>query len=122
MDFLHTDIEKLHEQLVNKEITSVDLVKETLANIEQTDAKYDAFLATMSEKALAEAATIDEAGIDPDNVLCGIAYGIKDNLITKDMTTTAGSKIIQDFKQIYDATVDSSLREHRADGLCKLNM
>lgn len=122
MDFLHTDIEKLHEQLVNKEITSVDLVKETLANIEQTDVKYDAFLATMSEKALAEAAAIDEAGIDPDNVLSGIPYGIKDNLITKDVTTTAASKILQDFKPIYDATVVSRLREQGAVGVGKLNM
>src|SRR5699024_12386742 len=109
MDFLHTDIEKLHEQLVNKEITSVDLVKETLANIEQTDAKYDAFLGTMSEKALAEAADIDEAGIDPDNVLSGIPYGIKAKLIMKDVKTTDAYKNLQYFNTVLNETVCSRL-------------
>ena len=37
MDFLHTDLETLHEQLVNKEITAVELAEATLSNIAATD-------------------------------------------------------------------------------------
>ncbi|MBC6499738.1 hypothetical protein H7R52_17340 [Weissella confusa] len=64
----------------------------------------------------------NEAGIDPDNILSGIPYGIKDNLVTKGVTTTAASKILQNFKPIYDATVVEKLRDNGAVGVGKLNM
>lgn len=122
MDFLHTDLETLHEQLVNKEITAVELAEATLSNIAATDDTYEACITVMKDEALAEAKAIDEAGIDPDNILSGIPYGIKDNLVTKGVTTTAASKILQNFKPIYDATVIEKLRANGAVGVGKLNM
>ena len=50
MDFLHTDLETLHEQLVNKEITAVELAQATLDNIAATDDTYEAFITVMKDE------------------------------------------------------------------------
>lgn len=122
MDFLHTDLETLHQQLVDKEITATDLVQAALDNIDATDSKYDAFITVMKDEALAQAAQLDAKGIDADDILAGIPYGIKDNIVTKDVLTTAASRMLENFVPIYDATVVEKLRDAGAIGIGKLNM
>ncbi|MBS0949801.1 Asp-tRNA(Asn)/Glu-tRNA(Gln) amidotransferase subunit GatA [Weissella minor] len=122
MDFLHTDLETLHQQLVDKEITATDLVQAALDNIDATDSKYDAFITVMKDEALAQAAQLDAQGIDADDILAGIPYGIKDNIVTKDVLTTAASRMLENFVPIYDATVVEKLRDAGAIGIGKLNM
>ncbi|MBX4172136.1 Asp-tRNA(Asn)/Glu-tRNA(Gln) amidotransferase subunit GatA [Weissella viridescens] len=122
MDFLHTDLETLHQQLVDKEITATELVEATLANIDATDPEYAAFLTVMKEEALAAAKAQDEAGIDADNILAGIPYGIKDNIVTNGVKTTAASRMLENFVPIYDATVVEKLQDAGAIGVGKLNM
>ncbi|KRN76684.1 Asp-tRNA(Asn)/Glu-tRNA(Gln) amidotransferase subunit GatA [Weissella minor] len=122
MDFLHTDLETLHQQLVDKEITATDLVQAALDNIDATDPKYDAFITVMKDEALAQAAQLDAQGIDADDILAGIPYGIKDNIVTKDVLTTAASRMLENFVPIYDATVVEKLRDAGAIGIGKLNM
>lgn len=46
------------------------------------------------EKALKEAAAIDARGINPDVVTDGISIGVKDNIVTEGIETTAASKIL----------------------------
>lgn len=48
--------------------------------------------------------------------------GVKDNIVTKDLRTTASSKILQNFDPIYDATVVNRLRDAEAVTIGKLNM
>lgn len=122
MDFLQTDLTDLHAKLVNKELSAVDLTKATLENIDDTDSKYEAFITVMRDEALAKAEAVDAAGIDPNNVLSGIPYGIKDNMVTNGVETTAASRILEGFKPIYDATVVEKLSDQGAIGVGKLNM
>lgn len=122
MNFLNTDLETLHQQLVDKEITATDLVQAALDNIDATDSKYDAFITVMKDEALAQAAQLDAQGIDADDILAGIPYGIKDNIVTKDVLTTAASRMLENFVPIYDATVVEKLRDAGAIGIGKLNM
>lgn len=122
MDFLQTDLTTLHTQLVNKEISATELTESTLANIEATDSKYEAYVSLMKEKALQQAAQLDENGIDANNVLSGIPYAIKDNILTKDVQTTASSHILEGFKPIFDATVVERLTKAGAIGVGKANL
>ncbi|BBP87651.1 hypothetical protein BsIDN1_12690 [Bacillus safensis] len=67
---------------------------------------------------------MDEAVGEKDELglLFGMPIGVKDNIVTKDLRTTASSKILQNFDPIYDATVVNRLRDAEAVTIGKLNM
>ncbi|EOT43568.1 Asp-tRNA(Asn)/Glu-tRNA(Gln) amidotransferase subunit GatA [Enterococcus columbae] len=115
-------LEQLHALLVSKEISATDLTKETLARIKATDDQVEAFITVSEEKALEVAKGIDAKGIDANNVLAGIPIGIKDNIVTKDIRTTAASKILYNFEPIYDATVMDKVYQADMIPVGKLNM
>jgi aspartyl-tRNA(Asn)/glutamyl-tRNA(Gln) amidotransferase subunit A len=122
MNFLDFTLEELHDKLVSKELTAVDLVETSYKRIEETDEQVGAFLALSKEEALQAARETDEKGIDPNNVLSGLPVGIKDNILTKGVTTTASSKMLEDFVPIYDATATEKLKEAGMISVGKLNM
>ena len=94
MTELHNrSLEELHHMLVSKEITVQDLTKATFERIKETEPEVEAFITLNEEKALEQAKALDEKGIDESNVLAGIPIGIKDNIVTKDILTTAASKL-----------------------------
>ena len=115
-------LEELHRLLVSKEITAADLTQATLDRIKETEPAVDSFITLVEEKALAQAKAIDEKGIAEDNVLAGIPIGIKDNIVTKGILTTAASKILSNFEPIYDATVMDKLYQADMIPVGKLNM
>lgn len=115
-------IEELHSLLVSKEITATDLTNDTLDRIKETEKDVDAFITVTEEKSLALAKAIDEKGITESNVLAGIPIGIKDNIVTKDILTTAASKILYNFDPIYDATVMEKVYASDLIPVGKLNM
>ncbi|EOL46686.1 glutamyl-tRNA(Gln) amidotransferase subunit A [Enterococcus phoeniculicola] len=112
----------LHDLLVSKEITAQDLTRSTFERIKETEPKVDAFLQLNEEKAMSLAKAIDEKGITEENVLAGIPIGIKDNIVTKDLRTTAASKILYNFDPIYDATVMDKVYQSDLIPVGKLNM
>ena len=116
--YLDLDIRKIHELLVKKEITPLDLVDEALSRIE--DAKdLNAFI-TINDKVREEASKLGE--VDPDNLFFGIPIAVKDNIVTKDLKTTCASHILENFIPIYDATVVEKIRENKMLIIGKTNM
>lgn len=115
-------LEELHNLLVSKEITAVDLTQATLDRIKETEGTMDSFITISDEKAIELAKAIDAKGIDENNVLSGIPIGIKDNIVTKDILTTAASKILYNFNPIYDATVMDKVYQADMIPVGKLNM
>lgn len=122
MNYFKNDLTTLHQALVNHDITSYDLTQQTLTALKETDQKVNGFLALNEAKALAAAKAIDEKGIDPDNILAGIPIAIKDNIMTKDLKTTAASKILENFVPVYDATVMQKLYDKDLVVVGKTNM
>ena len=119
MDYLNQSIDSLHEQLVNKEITSEELTKETLQRIHSKEDKLNAFV-TINDDATKDAAKVDADGIK--GRLSGIPIAVKDNILTKGMLTTASSKILSNFMPIYSATVFEKLNQAGAINLGKTNL
>ncbi|MCY7125623.1 Asp-tRNA(Asn)/Glu-tRNA(Gln) amidotransferase subunit GatA [Streptococcus mutans] len=104
MIFNHKSIDELHDLLVNKEVSALELTKATLEDIKEREETVGSFITVTQEEALAQAAAIDEKGIDADNVMSGIPLAVKDNISTKNILTTAASKMLYNYKPIFDAT------------------
>ncbi|WP_080145418.1 Asp-tRNA(Asn)/Glu-tRNA(Gln) amidotransferase subunit GatA [Marinilactibacillus piezotolerans] len=122
MNILDHTLEELHEKLVNGDLTSLQVIEAVYKRIEETEANIGAFLALSKEEALSQARAMDEAGIDPKNILSGLPIGIKDNIVTKGVTTTAASKMLEDFVPVYNATVVEKLTEAGMISVGKLNL
>ena len=116
--YLNLDIRKIHELLVEKKITPLDLVEEALKEIENNK-DLNAFI-TINDKVREEASTLGE--VDPDNLFFGIPIAVKDNIITKDMRTTCASHILDNFIPIYDATIVKKIKEAKMLIIGKANM
>lgn len=122
MDYLKQDLASLHADLVAKKYSAKELTQQTLDNIKATDPQIDAFLHLNEDTALAQAEQIDAAGISDDQPLAGIPLALKDNLVTKNVPTTAGSKMLADFKPVYDATVVEKLNAAHMISVGKTNL
>ncbi|MGI9537878.1 MAG: amidase family protein, partial [Desulfocapsaceae bacterium] len=99
--------------LAEKKLSSVELTRSCLQRIEHTEETICSFISLDPDQALQTAEQADlrrERG--EGGALCGIPLSIKDLLCTKDVTTTCGSKILENFKPPYDATVVEKLNDH----------
>jgi aspartyl-tRNA(Asn)/glutamyl-tRNA(Gln) amidotransferase subunit A len=109
------------EGLVQKSFTSLELTDAHLVAIEKARA-LNAYVLETPEQARAMARAADEriARGEAGN-LEGLPLGVKDLFATKDVRTTACSKILGDFKPQYESTVTSQLWRDGAVMLGKLN-
>ena len=93
-------IEELHELLKTKQITSKELIVESLKKSHEVQEAYNAFVTILEE---AEETTIT------DNLLSGIPFGIKDNYSTKDILSTGSSNTLKDYVPFFNATAVQKL-------------
>ena len=114
----------LHDMLVNKEITSLELTQAVLARIDEVEGDVQAYLTITREEALAQAKAVDEKIANGEEIafLEGIPGAIKDNICTKGIKTTCASKILQKFVPPYDATVMQKLEAQNPVVLGKTNL
>ena len=114
----------LHDMLVKKEITSVELTKDVISRIDEVEDDVKAYLSQTRDEALkqAEAADARIAKGEEISFLEGIPGAIKDNICTKGITTTCASKILEHFVPPYNATVMEKLQKEHPVILGKANM
>ena len=114
----------LHDMLVKKEITSVELTKDVISRIDEVEDDVKAYLSQTRDEALkqAEAADARIAKGEEISFLEGIPGAIKDNICTKGIPTTCASKILEHFVPPYNATVMEKLQKEHPVILGKANM
>lgn len=122
MNFYDTNLTQVHNDLVNKRISVTELTKETLTNIKAHEKDLKAYLHLNEDAALKEAAALDKEGFPADDVIAGMPLAVKDNILTKGLTTTAASKILENFNPVYDATVVAKLNQHHFINVGKTNL
>lgn len=122
MTLFNHSASELQAKIHNKELTIADLTAEAYNRIESLDGNVKAFLALNKEQASAQAKEMDQVPVSERGPLFGLPIGVKDNIVTEGIETTSGSKILQGFNPIYDATVVRKLREAGMITIGKLNM
>jgi aspartyl-tRNA(Asn)/glutamyl-tRNA(Gln) amidotransferase subunit A len=106
------------------ELSSVEATQAHLDRIAAVDGDVHAFLHTDPALSLATAGAIDErrAAGEQLHPLAGVPIAIKDVIVTNDMPTTSGSKILEGWRPPYDATVMLRLRAAGLVPIGKTNM
>ncbi|MGF1518390.1 MAG: Asp-tRNA(Asn)/Glu-tRNA(Gln) amidotransferase subunit GatA [Nodosilinea sp.] len=117
-------IRALHQQLVSKERSAVEITQAYLDQIAALEPTLHSYLTVTGDQALAQAAQVDEriAAGEDIGMLTGIPIALKDNLCTEGVRTTCGSKMLENFVPPYESTVTSRLRDAGAIALGKTNL
>ncbi len=117
-------IKKFHEGLKNKEFSAFDVAKTFFDYIGTRDQEVGAYLSINKDEALkqAELADIKVAKNEPLEWLTGVPMAIKDNILIQGLPATAASKMLENYKAAYDATVITRLKSAGAVFLGKTNL
>jgi aspartyl-tRNA(Asn)/glutamyl-tRNA(Gln) amidotransferase subunit A len=115
-------IGQAQDLLEKGEISSRELTLRCLERIEEVDGRLHAFISLDRERALAKADQTDALKGEKRGLLCGIPLSVKDLFCTKGITTTCGSKILENFVPPYSATVIDKIENEGAVILGKTTM
>lgn len=110
MNYLDLPILEIHQALVDKKVTPLELIQEALTRAKAN--KDNAFELILEDEAIAFAKELIEPEVD--NPFWGIPYVAKDNFSTKGIPTTASSNVLDGYKPLFDATVIARLKEKKA--------
>ncbi|HLR42560.1 MAG TPA: Asp-tRNA(Asn)/Glu-tRNA(Gln) amidotransferase subunit GatA [Pseudogracilibacillus sp.] len=121
MSLHNYSIKQVEKMLAKEEISAEELANLSLEQIKAVDEDVQAFLAVTEEAVIEKAKQID-ADKAYDRKLSAIPGAIKDNIATNGVATTAGSKMLENFDPLYDATVVEKLNTENALLVGKLNM
>lgn len=116
---------EMRDGLQSRLFSCRELAEAHLARIEETNEQFNSFLTVANAAALDAADKADKifASTGPAALpLAGIPISLKDNLVTKGIKTTAGSKILQQFIPPYECTAVSRLKDAGAVILGKTNL
>ncbi|EHH68428.1 Asp-tRNA(Asn)/Glu-tRNA(Gln) amidotransferase subunit GatA [Gluconobacter morbifer] len=111
------------DALRTRKISAAELTDAHIDAIDRLDDRLNTFITRTPEQARIAAKAADSALAKGEGgKLCGIPLGIKDLFCTKDVRTTAASRILGNFVPPYESTVTSNLLRDGAVFLGKLNL
>lgn len=116
-------IRQLHDKLLKKEFSAMEITRNFLERIEKEDKTLNAFITQTPELAFEQARIVDEKIANGENLslLAGIPCAVKDSILVEGVRCTAGSKILENYIAPYDATVVKKLRQSDAVFIGKTN-
>ncbi|MGA9287846.1 MAG: Asp-tRNA(Asn)/Glu-tRNA(Gln) amidotransferase subunit GatA [Anaerobacillus sp.] len=117
-------ISELHSLLQKKELSVSELVQTSFDRINTVDEKVKAFMTLNEEGAMQAAKALDEklGTEEARGLLFGLPVGVKDNIVTKGLRTTASSQLLSNFEPLHNATVVERLNAAETITVGKLNM
>ncbi len=115
---------ELSKKIKKGDIKVLDAVNAVIAQIEKTDSTFNCYITIDKETARNRAKEvqilIDKGQLNTN--LAGVPFAVKDNICTKNMRTTCGSKMLDNFIPIYSADVITRLENAGAIVIGKTNM
>lgn len=125
MDIRNLTIKTFREGIEKKEFSAEEVTDEFLKNIEKNDPSIESYLSIFKDTAKREAKQADnliKEGGNGVNLLTGVPFALKDNLVIEGTKTTAASKILESYEASYTATVVEKLKKQNTVFLGKTNM
>jgi len=124
MNFGRLSADKLGEIISSGGAKPSEAISAILENARSENRRLNCFITICEEYALAIADRIEKkiSGNEPLGRLAGIPLAVKDNIITKDIATTCGSRILDGFVPPYNATAIDYILSEDAVIIGKTNM
>ena len=116
----HDTLLAARDAIASKQVSAVELTRQALDRIAAVDPTLQAFNSVYPDVALRQAKEVDNG--QRRGVLAGVPIALKDNLCTTFGTTTCSSKMLQDFRAPYDATIVRKLEQAGAVFVGKTNL
>ncbi|KAJ4730382.1 Glutamyl-tRNA(Gln) amidotransferase subunit A, chloroplastic/mitochondrial [Melia azedarach] len=118
-----SQILSIRHSLLSREVTATQLAETYLSRLKLTEPQLKSFI-HVSNNVLKEAQSIDDKIKRNENVgpLAGVLVGVKDNICTLDMPSTAGSKVLEKYRPPFDATAVKRVKELGAIVVGKTNL
>ena len=115
---------KVIELLRNKECSALEIIEDTFKEIEKKEPEIEAFITLTKEAAFENAKRVDKKIASGEKLgsLAGLPIAVKDNICTKNVRTTAASKMLENFVPTYNATVVEKLNAADAIMVGKANL
>jgi len=115
---------RLHGLLRKKEIKAVEIVDSVAQRIDKLDNILNSFITRTLDEAYKSAGHCDGLISQGKDIpyFAGIPVGLKDNISTKGILTTCSSRILRNFKPLFDATVIRGLQAQDYALVGKLNL
>lgn len=124
MEIHYLTAHQLKDRLEKRQISCTEIVNSIYLRIEEVENRLNSYIRLEKESALSRAGQIDKlisAGSDIEDFM-GIPVAIKDNICTKNITTTCASRILENYIPIYNATVIGRLESRNYILAGKANM
>jgi len=119
MQITELSLKQLAGGIRKGDLSAKEVLQAFLQKIAEKEPQLNAFISVFTKEVLGGAKSVKKEG---KGRLLGVPLAIKDNIVTKGLRTTAGSKIIEDFIPPYNATVVTKLLAEGALILGKTNM
>lgn len=115
---IRSNILKIHNDLKNCRISLEDLIEQKYLLLDKYKS-CNSIVTNLKQEIIKNITKLDKKKLYDENLLYGIPYSLKDNICTKNILTTAGSKFLKNFIPPYSATVYKILQEKEAILLSK---
>jgi aspartyl-tRNA(Asn)/glutamyl-tRNA(Gln) amidotransferase subunit A len=110
-------LRQLRDAVKRRSLSFKEIAEAYLERIDEAEPELKAFVTPADESTVAQAADLDDRLAKGDlrlGYLTGLPIGIKDNIVTRNIRTTCGSRILDNWVPPYDSTAVRKLKANEA--------